>query len=161
MKEGVPKLPGDHTPNEQMLYVLVLLITQKTLIWICDNNLKINGLLGPLAHQPPSHLTLRTSPLVHEAGHNSKCMQYGTKSKLDCILFSVIICCVYLEQFCLGKKSSKIVVNLSKSKVIKSNKLVNLLWVLPWSVFTTLVGSCDFTLLLYQSLIMDSLSYLA
>ena len=105
--------------------------------------------------------TLRTSPLVREAGHNSKCMQYGTKSKLNCILFSVIICCVYLEQFCLGKKSSKIVVNLSKSKVIKSNKLVNLLWVLPWSVFTTLVGSCDFTLLLYQSLIMDSLSYLA
>jgi len=34
MKEGVPKLPGDHTPNEQMLYALVLLITQKTLIWM-------------------------------------------------------------------------------------------------------------------------------
>ena len=48
--------------------------------------------------------TLRTSPLVREAGHNSKCMQYGTKSKLNCILFSVIICCVYLEQFCLEKK---------------------------------------------------------
>jgi len=105
--------------------------------------------------------TLRTSPLVHEAGHNSKCMQYGTKSKLDCILFSVIICCVYLEQFCLGKrkkKSSNIVAG--SSKLMKSNKLINLLWVLPWSVFTTLVGSCDFTLLLYQSLIMDNLSYL-
>ena len=35
------------------VFIYLTLINKKT---PNDNNLKINGLLGPLAHQPPSHL---------------------------------------------------------------------------------------------------------
>ena len=60
----------DFSMSLTQIFICLTLINKKT---PNDNNLKINGLLGPLAHQPPSHLTLRTSPLVHEAGHNSVC----------------------------------------------------------------------------------------
>ena len=50
----------DFSMSLTQIFICLTLINKKT---PNNNNLKINGLLGPLAHQPPSHL-------VREAGHN-------------------------------------------------------------------------------------------
>ena len=43
----------DFSKSLTQVFICLTLINKKT---PNDNNLKINGLLGPLAHQPPSHL---------------------------------------------------------------------------------------------------------
>ena len=51
--------------------------------------------------------TLRTSPLVREAGHNSKCMQYGTKSKLNCIILVSLFVVYIWNNFVWEKEKRK------------------------------------------------------
>ena len=43
----------DFSKSLTQIFICLTLINKKT---PNNNNLKINGLLGPLAHQPPSHL---------------------------------------------------------------------------------------------------------
>jgi len=43
----------DFSMSLTQIFICLTLINKKT---PNNNNLKINGLLGPLAHQPPSHL---------------------------------------------------------------------------------------------------------
>ena len=48
----------DFSKSLTQIFICLTLINKKT---PNNNNLKINGLLGPLAHQPPSHLVRLTS----------------------------------------------------------------------------------------------------